>query len=79
MKSTLPALRTGKWCNELAALLKQLTRSAVKQLQRQGAEPPPHVAALTPEVVDRFAAAMMRLAGRAQFSKDGGEHPTQPG
>ena len=74
---------TGGWSRDLCSLLKQLVRAFTKQLARQGGSTSlplggqdpavPPQAVLQPETQFAFVEAVLKLASRAQFSKDGGE------
>ncbi|GAX74187.1 hypothetical protein CEUSTIGMA_g1636.t1 [Chlamydomonas eustigma] len=61
---------SGKWSRHLGSLLRHLVKTFTKQLAKQGSAPEPGMAVLQPDVQSIFVEAMMKLASRAQFSKD---------
>ena len=76
-------LPPGKWCSNLANLLHYLINNLMKLLKPPPARPAaaaagcsglgsagPAAAGLSPETTTRLAAALFKLASRAQFSKD---------
>ena len=64
----------GKWSSDLSTLLRGLVRTFTKQLARQGLDgsltADPSQSSLQPETRTAFVEAVLRLASRAQFSKD---------
>lgn len=68
--SPLPPLPPGKWTCDLSSLLKHLVKAMGKQLARQGLNPEPWQAALQPATQQALVEAVLKLASRAQFSKD---------
>ena len=64
---------SGKWSKDLGNLLRGLVRAFTKQVAYQGPSPwEPWQAVLTAGVQSAFVEAVVRLASRAQFSKDKG-------
>ena len=62
----------GKWSKDLGNLLRGLVRAFTKQVALQGPTPEPCQAILAEGMQSAFVEAVMRLASRAQFSKDRG-------
>ncbi len=62
--------RSGKWSRDLASLLRNLVSAMSKQLGQQGGAPPAGMSVVSKQAQKGFVEAALKLAARAQFSKD---------